>query len=527
MQSSRSGNVGSAVILVTWVGPHSHWLNQLPQLSHMVRRALTFGLHLGDDPMLFPIAIRFGQITLLQWLLRQNEFNVNLSNGCDGKPPLCVTAERGNVEAMSLLLDHGANVSVRDRDGMTPVDVAAGATTLFLDAGSRLGDPHSDDIAPLEKAVMSGHCEVVLMLPGRGTSIASAIDVSPVHIATFSGHALVLGLLLMNGGDIEARTDDGGTPLAHAVEREMAAAVKILLEHEADIKALSPGGISHLRVACEVGNVRIAEILLEHGADLSDEDPTPQTFINVAAAKFHAKLVEVLMSYEGRIEDTDVNRFTPLIVASSDCCVATARKRLVSGANVEATLISGHTALQAATINGRTDVVELLLKHGANTAVLDAVGRTPAHLAASNGHFTISNYSPKFRTSTGETTVGERPSSTPQYAAAMTYCPFFSTQTWMATSTTLALVEFRRTTQATSKTSLGRYPSWRRRETDMRTQFRLYSPTSPACRTLGGRAPGGQRRYCPTCAIAMYAQGTPNMACPVPPGIQNVMADDC
>lgn len=97
--------------------------------------------------MLLPIATCFGQITVLQWLLGQNGFNVNLPNGCDGKPPLCMAAESGNIEDMSLLLDHGADVSVRDRDGMTPVNVAAGyghleATTLLLDAGSRLGDPH-------------------------------------------------------------------------------------------------------------------------------------------------------------------------------------------------------------------------------------------------------------------------------------------------------------------------------------------------------------------------------------------------
>ena len=44
---------------------------------------------------------------------------------CFGKSCLHAAAESGNIEAIQLLLEHGANVNVRNFDGITPLMVCA------------------------------------------------------------------------------------------------------------------------------------------------------------------------------------------------------------------------------------------------------------------------------------------------------------------------------------------------------------------------------------------------------------------
>ena len=60
-----------------------------------------------------------------------------------GETPLVKAAERGHTDGVKLLLDAGADKDVKDMDGKTPLDWAAGSDTdivkLLLDAGAEVG----------------------------------------------------------------------------------------------------------------------------------------------------------------------------------------------------------------------------------------------------------------------------------------------------------------------------------------------------------------------------------------------------
>jgi len=67
------------------------------------------------------IAISIGNIKRLKWLIAHNmEFNF-VDNGA---APVLLAAEKGNSEIMQLLIHHGADLTVKNNAGKTPLELA-------------------------------------------------------------------------------------------------------------------------------------------------------------------------------------------------------------------------------------------------------------------------------------------------------------------------------------------------------------------------------------------------------------------
>ena len=86
----------------------------------------------------------------------------------------------GLTDIVGILLDHGANLSVTNNRGHTPLYAAA----------------------------LGGHRDVVKMLMAEGADHGKAP--SPLHFVKDPG---VLAVLLEDGADVDATTKDGDTPL--------------------------------------------------------------------------------------------------------------------------------------------------------------------------------------------------------------------------------------------------------------------------------------------------------------------------
>ena len=114
-------------------------------------------------------------------------------------------------EKMRLLLDAGADVHARDKDGYTPLHRAA--------ASDR------DDLAAL------------LIAHGADVDARSDEDRTPLHFAAEQGHTAVVELLLEKGADINAETKDRRTPLNLVWGND---AMKSLLERHGARMAWTP-----------------------------------------------------------------------------------------------------------------------------------------------------------------------------------------------------------------------------------------------------------------------------------------------
>ena len=157
-----------------------------------------------------------------------------------GETALMTAARTGNVEAVTLLLDRGANVNAKD---------AVRAQTALM------------------WAVTENHPDIVKLLVARGADVKAQTTITtpkgeyvPARAGGASGNGIIRQRALP--------TKDGGmTPLLFAVRDGNVAMTRLLLELGADINQASGNHTSPLLIALLNGQVALATELLERGAN--------------------------------------------------------------------------------------------------------------------------------------------------------------------------------------------------------------------------------------------------------------------
>ena len=166
---------------------------------------------------------------------------------------------------VSLLVQAGAEVNARDGSGGSPLHSAA----------------RSSNSPAIITTLVEAGAELDVWTPG----IHSPYGYTPLHDAVQANpNPAVTAALIEAGADIQARQEDGPTPLHDARTPE---AVALLLEAGADINARAtywgwrqPNGseMTPLHVAAKLGNAAVFMALVEAGADpdaLDIEGKTP------------------------------------------------------------------------------------------------------------------------------------------------------------------------------------------------------------------------------------------------------------
>lgn len=204
-------------------------------------------------------------------------------------------AESGDLSIVQTLINTGIDVNQKNEDGWTPLHIAASKNhreivELLIDNGADInstGNPSfiftwQGGFTPLHYATVNGHKEIVVLLINKGADV-NAKDNSgstPLDRATQGNHTDIADLLRAQGGN---------TGTIHVVARNgYLAGVQAYLDAGVDINARDQNGSTPLHWAALEGHKEIAKLLINKGANVNAKDElgdTPLDFAKIEIAQ--------------------------------------------------------------------------------------------------------------------------------------------------------------------------------------------------------------------------------------------------
>ena len=212
---------------------------------------------------LLHLAALTGDLELARISLERIADTINSQND-DELTALLLALKRENLDVARLLLDHNADVNVRDKRGNTPLHVAV--------------------------STGNGHLDICRILLNHNAEVNSQNHhgSTPLLIASERGPELVQ-LFLDHNADPRARDGDGDTLLHCAALAGRLKVVRLLLERNADlnveVNSRNNKGSTPLHLASagyHEGNPDIVRLLLDHGADSQARNLSGETAFEVA-----------------------------------------------------------------------------------------------------------------------------------------------------------------------------------------------------------------------------------------------------
>ena len=290
-------------------------------------------------------ALHFGvQHSDVVRILLERGADPNIRDEGDDAMPLHFAAERGDLEIVRMLVEHGADT---------------------------VGEGTGHELNVLGWAVCwdyAHHAEVALYLLAHGAR-------HTIHTAVALGEVDILRELARRSPpDVDKpmdKTNQRRRPVHLAVVKSQPKALAALIELGADIDARDAAGLTALDQAALNGETAMAEFLIERSATIE---------LPAAVALERNDDIERLLRHDPDCLKPG-NRWGRLIVRAAERTSGPVIETLIRlGASVDVTEdtqlavdeAKGYTALHGAAFKGKRDVVEVLLKHGANVRARDA-----------------------------------------------------------------------------------------------------------------------------------------------------------
>lgn len=327
-----------------------------------------------------------------------------VDNNGTGQTALHVAAAAGLDSIVELLLEFGAQTDAIDAAGDIPLHLAAknGKLDAVKSLLSRpqgeavINATNNENLTPLVQAVFESlDVEVVQELLQRGAdpNVSILDDGTVLHLMTATpGFENIVREAIRCGGDLEARDNNGNTPLHVAAREGETSLIEFFLCQKAElVSAKNIMGQTPQQVAFENNQAEsaalLAEWVLRHAAFMGDSngllsaissgaarlssplDSASNTAVHLLAEKNHSTQLDSLLSEVSRPEIDEL---------------------------MMCTNAQGNTALHLAAHHGSTEVVLSLAAQRSSSLqeamkLTNADGLTPLLLAAKEGHVQVAH----------------------------------------------------------------------------------------------------------------------------------------
>jgi hypothetical protein len=161
--------------------------------------------------------------------------------------------------------------------------------------------------SPLMIAAARGHAQAITKLLNAGADANQRYGGwhsrgnTPLVFAAEAGHANIVYLLIQSGADVNCAGGKGQTPLMVAAAQKKTAVVRELLQHGADVNrtvierdGVPYGGYTALMVAAKNGHEDIVRMLLENGANPELRGTDGMTALMLAETAGHTTVTNLL-----------------------------------------------------------------------------------------------------------------------------------------------------------------------------------------------------------------------------------------
>ena len=347
-----------------------------------------------------------------------------------------------SLDLVNMLLKHGAQGDVWDKDGNTPFSLAVGCNHERLalalrDKGQLYMESYSDKrISTLQFTACHGMLSLLQYLLDKDALVdddTGLLGWTPLYVASEYCHHHIVKLLLDRGANPNKRSRDGTAPL-HAAARKgsLPIVLELLRAPNMDAAPVDDDGQTPLAVAASTGYYEVFKELFireprvaadkegwlpvheaaanGHTAivrscakeDFSARTKLRSTPLHLAAAHGHTEIVRYLLAQgvdiNAKGEDQlarkdasreEIERITAIMIA-----VDRGRKDVVdilveNGADLHGTFSDHRNLLHSATASGNLKLVDRLLGLDFDPLAKDIDGLTPWHLAAKTGEDVI------------------------------------------------------------------------------------------------------------------------------------------
>ena len=155
----------------------------------------------------------------------------------DGHAPLDMAARGNAVEAIATLLENGADINAQDENGFAAIHDAAetnacNAIIELAKRGANVNMRTNNKDTPMHMAAAvnaSGAIEDLVKL-GADVNAENSVKLTPLHLAATSGFIDAVVVLVKLGANPNARNIDGHTPLDYAENDQAEVSAAILRE---------------------------------------------------------------------------------------------------------------------------------------------------------------------------------------------------------------------------------------------------------------------------------------------------------
>uniref|UniRef100_A0A7S2H130 Uncharacterized protein n=1 Tax=Haptolina brevifila TaxID=156173 RepID=A0A7S2H130_9EUKA len=263
----------------------------------MLLRGITLALLLGSSQgeekirlgldqihemaQLTKVPSEFEPLDKLFYFMKQNNATSLEKRNEVGMTALSVAASRGNFRYMEALLSNGAKVNAQDDRGRTALHWVfqqpherkelKKRIDLLVNSGAHVAMRDKDGLTPMHMAVHTGHVAGIRILKRNRHSLEEqSPHGTPLHFAAMLGQWEAIRILAKAGANLEA-LHLGYPPMHCAAMTEQPAAIKALAKVGANVDSKNDKGMTALHFSLGLGKLRSIRALIWAGADLDAE----------------------------------------------------------------------------------------------------------------------------------------------------------------------------------------------------------------------------------------------------------------